>query len=190
MCLQNLTISCISISKIGSFALTPIYKGHFTMRWLHWSLWCWCSNSGDWWWWWIWLDWPLFACVLLRLGTRGLGGKTIIACFALFSICTFFWDSHLMIIIILVLMMMMLMLMMIIISVFDDDGGDDDDKDDDDKDVQGRSSPNSCDPVRLKCQTPTNRPFLQRFIQLASSSLSILSFHAGHHQMSWTKSYI
>ena len=24
-------------------------------------------------------------CVLLRLGTRGLGGKTIIACFALFS---------------------------------------------------------------------------------------------------------
>ena len=47
---------------------------------------------------------------------------------------------------------------------FDDDDDDfyfDDDDDDDDDNVQRFSSPNSCDPVRLKCQTPTNRPFLQ-----------------------------
>ena len=69
-------------------------------------------------------------------------------------------------------------LIIIIILVFDDDDKDDDgdDEDDDDEDVQGRSSPNSCDPVRLKCQTPTNRPFLQRFIQLSSSSLQYCHF--------------
>ena len=51
-----------------------------------------------------------------------------------------------------------MMMMMMMIS----------DCNDDDDDVQ-RSSPNSCDPVRLKCQTPTNRPFLQD------------SFRSDHH---------
>ena len=62
------------------------------------------------------------------------------------------------------IMMMMAMLLATMSEIEYDNGGDDDDvddDDDDDDDVQRFSSPNSCDPVRLKCQTPTNRPFLQ-----------------------------